>query len=279
MHRELGTSFVGAYAAGRQFDDEVFKIVAFTGINLHGFGDDLVALNIECASVGQRHAVDVDAGTMGVGRLVEFQFERDGSVDAEAGGGFRFVVKVEGEHGGTVSGHIAAFVYVDVHFRVLQSQGSCRDGHFGAVEFCAVGHLAGTPAGSAAQVVDQRTIEIVVAVVVVSFAHEVACCFRILVECKLTGTLFQPVDAEVHIAVEVGREGVAYGAAVGGALLWVAAEVDVNDGFKTELCCAPGGVQCHIKRIRRPVLYGVERLGDEVAYALAKGTHQTRKIA
>ena len=142
---------------------------------------------------------------------------------------------MDGEDGGTVYRHIAEFVDVDVDLGVLELERACREWHLGTVELGAVGHLAGASGSAAAQVVDQRTVEVVVAVIVVAFADEVARVGRGSVEGKVADALLHTIDADIHIAVHIRCQGEAYLTCVREALLGVAPELEVDNGCQRKL--------------------------------------------
>ena len=144
------------------------------------------------------------------------------------------------------------------------------------VELGAVGLFAGALGGATAQVVDQRAVEVGVAVIVVTIVNEFTRGVRGYVEGKLAGALLQAVDADIHVAVFVRGEGEAYLAGVRETPHWVASEVEVDDGRQRELGGRAGGVDTDQERVDAIfalciVAYFRKSVSDEINDGFGKG--------
>ena len=250
--------------AGRfQRQRDILEVISLSGIHLHGLVDYLTAVEPDGPSVaGKRHAIDVDLRALGVASFFQIEEEIDAFLTA-AELLLPLVGHGEVEDGGFVHRHVAALMDVDIDLLVLQIQRTVAERDLRRIVMRGVGRLPRTAAGTAVQVIDERTV-LVVRVLLPDVRQRGV---RLMIE----ALLFQgTIDTHVHIAVLVRAEGKARFAGMRFAVGRFAMDVQIED--RRQLKHPLGFHRLGRQQIRQFLISanGRRRLADHIQDRLAE---------
>ena len=191
-------------AVGCQHQRQVLEVVSLSGINLEGLVNGLTRVEFDCPSVtGERETVHHHFGTIRVGSIDEYEFEHYVVFKALLG----LITQSDLDDRRLIPRYVAYLVMDDIDLGVLQFEGTVRQ-LYGVtalgIEDRLLRSFPRTLGGTAVQLIDKRTVQVRITVVVITvingFAHIVGGLIEMLV------LIFPSEHGHVHIRVLIGFE-------------------------------------------------------------------------
>ena len=191
-------------AGGCQHERQVLVVVSLSGINLECLVDGLTRVEFDSPSVtGKRESVHQHFRAVGVGCIDEHEFEHYVVLEAL----LRLVAQSDLDDRRLVPRYIAYLMMDDIDLGVLQFEGTVRQLYGVTALGIEDGFFRSFPralGGTAVELVDERTVEMGVTVVVITVVY----CFADIVSglVEMLVLIFPPQHGHVHIGVFIGFE-------------------------------------------------------------------------